>query len=592
VRVMENSKNIPREISQELNAPMWKNLTYTGRTITAECLKSDRYANYWLWLYLEYGSKSIQQTSKLNTKVTLNKTLNENTHYTAYLQWILPDKSKKSDTSSPLNVVVNKPQIQNVYFDGEHVFVSWTNKTSVPTGGIITILSDNTPIATKTVKGCSGNVPLTPDRNKSYFVQVTAATGDNFISKGPPSAKADVIIPVYYFFSQTSSSCAYIFRDIISQPGKHDITLYLPDIFSTSPDPSKISENPFILQKTENDTFPYVLQIAEDSIAWQFNSDIIRDNLKNAYLKFLKNLEDSDLCTLKPGALTLVRSIIARGLPLTFAETLYYNYGFNPAKGYINIQPGMQLQIDYENHQTIGIDPQDKYLNGFVGTGSSYHDVGSYLYGTSDNIVKTGFNSFLNLITRYTVDPNKGGAGGIVDVTGNDYRHPYYRLFYPSEFASSDSTGAVGVTKNVALLGADSYSDIETATDIYLKNGNFYGAPGISTFFRGRVVIIPHILCFVQNTPMYVPVGTTIRQVMEKFTSLPMAENVIICDLEYTRSIGNVVDHPTTLNLYSIGCSNAVNFNKPPLQVYTDGKTYFDLPVLHGDSLILEKEGE
>jgi hypothetical protein len=213
--------------------------------------------------------------------------------------------------------------------------------------------------------------------------------------------------------------------------------------------------------------------------------------------------------------------------------------------------------------------------------------------------VKTGFDSFLTLL-KYTVDPNEGGAGGIVDVTGNSYRRPYYRLFYPSKFTSSDSPGAVGDTNNVAVFGADSYSDLETATDIYIKNVNnvenlkdrdFYGARGISTFFRGRVVIVPEILCFVQSVPTYVPVGTTVRQLIERLTSLPMAEDTVICDLEHTRSIGNVVDRPITPNLYSIGCSNPVNFNHSPLQTYRDGKTYFDLPVLHGDSLTYRIEG-
>lgn len=590
---MDNSKNAPGD-----DAPQWKALTYDGKTITAQCdPPPGKYQNYPLSLLL--NGKSVKKSELPdNTEVTFKKVLDPTKGYTAQLQWVSQDESKKSDLSLALDVVVNKPDIQQVYFDGEGVFVSWTNKTNVPTGGIITISSDNKPIATKTVKGCSGKVPLKPDRNKSYVVQVTAETGDlykplDFLSKGPPSAPVDVIIPVYYFFSDASgATSAYIFRDILSQPGKHDITLYLPDVFTNSPDPSKISVNPFIVQKTQSKTYPYTLNIAEDSIAWQFDSDSIRDNLKKAYLQFLGNLENPDLCGLKPGALALVRYIVARGLPLTFTETLYYSYGFNPADGYVNIQPGMRLRIDYQGHQMIGPDPQDKYLNGFVGTGSGYYDVGSYLYGSSGNILKTGFDSFLNLITRYTVDSNEGGAGGIVDVTGNEYRCPYYRLFYPSEFTSSDSAGAVGVTNNVAVFGADSYTDLETATNIYLKNGNFYGASGISTFFRGRVVIVPEILCFMQSTPLYVPVGTTIRQLVERFTSLPMVEDIIISDLEYTRSIGNVVDNPTTLNLYSIGCSNPINFNLPPLQVYSDGKTYFDLPVLHGDSLTCEKEGE
>lgn len=595
---MDNSKNTSGEIKQEaslpqkLNAPNWTNLTYDGNTITAECIGVERYKTYSLYLFLKGGLEPETGTGQTYTKVTYKPLYAQ---FTAQLQWILQGMSKRSDPSYLLDMVMSAPDIQQAYFDGECVIVSWTNKSPIPTGGIITILSDSNTVATITVKGCLGKIPLKLERNKSYVVQVVAATGDlyeplKFISKGPPSAPVKVVVPVHYCFSDASAaSSAYIFRDILSQPGKHDIDLYLPNIFTKSPDPAKISKDPFIVQKTQSTTFPYVLKIKEYSMAWQFDTDDVRDTLKAAYLQFLRNLENTDLCELKPGALALVRYIIARGLPLTFAETLYYSYGFDPEQGYINIQPGMRLRIDYQGHQMVGPDLQDKYLNGFVGTGSGHHDIGSYLYGTGDNVLKTGFDSFLNLF-KYTVEPNQGGAGGIVDVTGNSYRRPYYRLFYPSKFKSSDSTGAVGVTNNVAIFGADSYSDLETATDLYVKNGDFYGAKGISTFFRGRVVIVPETVCFVQSVPIYVPVGTTVRQLIERFTSLPMAEDTVICDLEHTRFIGNVVDRPTTPNVYSVGCGNPVNYNRP-LQTYRDGKTYFDLPLLHGDSLTYKIEG-
>ncbi len=389
-----------------------------------------------------------------------------------------------------------------------------------------------------------------------------------------------------YFFSVAGPSCiAYIFRADASDPTHHNITLYLPDIFAAEPsDLGGVSVDPFMVKTTGNENIPYVITISKDSIAWKFDTDGIRSDLRDKYVQFLKNLETSGL---QPGALELVRHIIARGIPLTFTETLYYTYGFSPADRYINVQPGMRLRIDYQAHQIIGPDKSDRYLNGYVGTSSGYHNVGSF---TDDvyNIVKVGADSFLNWL-NFTADSNEGGAGGIMDITGNVYRRPYFRLFYPPTFASSDSNGSVGFSCNVTLVGANTYAKLEEATEKAKAGGNFNVSGVISTFFRGRVTIVPEILCFIQNSPLYVPVGTTVRQLIEQVAAVPLAEKIAVSKFTLTRSAASITDIPyDVVGGLSLFRKNRINFTNN-LQKYIGGKTYLDLPVLHGDSLVFEE---
>jgi hypothetical protein len=428
---------------------------------------------------------------------------------------------------------------------------------------------------------------ITLDPTYSYTARLLWKPSATYPDENSSPMSVPRAIPVkkpdmrYFFSSAGPSRVAYIFRADVDDPTPHNITLYLPNIFAAEPPAlGGVSVDPFMVKTTGNKDIPYVITLSEDSIAWKFDADGIRSGLKDAYVQFFKNLETSGM---QPGALELVRHIIARGIPLTFTETLYYTYGFNPTDRYINVQPGMRLRIDYQTHQIVGPDKSERYLNGYVGTSSGYYNVGSF---TDDvyNVVKIGADSFLNWLD-FTTEPNGGGAGGIMDITSDVYKRPYFRLFYPPTFSSSDSNGYVGISHNVALVGANTYAKLEEATE---AGGNFNLSGVISTFFRGRVTVVPEILCFIQNSPFYVPVGTTVRQLIEQVAAIPLAEKIAVSEFTYTRSVASVTDIPyDVVGGLSLFRKNRINFTN--LQKYIGGKTYLDLPVLHGDSLVFEE---
>jgi hypothetical protein len=105
---------------------------------------------------------------------------------------------------------------------------------------------------------------------------------------------------------------------------------------------------------------------------------------------------------------------------------------------------------------------------------------------------------------------------------GNARRH--YRLFYPAQIKSGDSS----LSNNVTLIGADTLTDLKTATQAYTTSGDTGVAssdnqPIIAFTLRGSSIVIPEIeIAFtrkigrqVEQVVRYVPLGTTLRQLMD-----------------------------------------------------------------------------
>lgn len=387
----------------------------------------------------------------------------------------------------------------------------------------------------------------------------------------------------YYFSTPTGNVQPYVFWAQNSNK-PFPITIFLPNIFTGTPT-TPITQASFTLTTTTSTDpvkVPYKITVPANSPIWTFDNTPIRP-VYNDFLQFLILLEKQGL---QPGGLELVRLALAQYLPLTFAETLFYRYSLHPTNGYVDLQPGMRVRLDYQVHQAV--DPAQNYLNGFVGSGTSYLDVVSVASGTN---LLTAFNPFLASMQHTAVSPNQGGAAGPIDISGAAFAYPYFRLFYPQNFTSSDSTGSVGVGNNVALLGAGSLTDLTAATTTYVNNGNFTGAPGVNTFFRGRVTVTPEVQLAYFGTPTYVPLGSTVRQLLRGFTVLPHMVGLIFVSpsqffyrwmtADYTSP--NTWKFPALLDgLFNFGTGSGGAY-----QVYSPTVDSLDLPVQGGDYLSL-----
>jgi hypothetical protein len=223
----------------------------------------------------------------------------------------------------------------------------------------------------------------------------------------------------------------------------------------------------------------------------------------------------------------VIRRELAQRLPATFAESLYFHYGFfrktgDDPQAYVDLQPGMRLRLDSAVSQFIppslaGKD-FDPLLNGYVAGGQSFFYITETI--APDGSPRIGFDAFLGASLLPRAQPNRGGASGLADLAGNPHR--YVRLCYPAALSSADAPGRVGPSQSITLLGATTPAVLSAATQEYYRRGNVDASDDVGVaYFRGRAMLIPEIPCLLNDTLVYVPLGTTYRQLLQRFVLVP-----------------------------------------------------------------------
>jgi hypothetical protein len=500
------------------------------------------------------------------------------------------------------NLIIAKPEITSVIYDNGNILLDWRSISQQAILGYEILLFETgniTPVADSRVASHGGSIPFTLIEGKTYEVQVRGL-GSN--SAGPLSkpANPNEVGTSYFFSSYNPDVAPYIYRSPVRPPVQAAFELYLPEIFLTPPSdiPSKldpIGPSPFKLSKVANNNLPYKLSIAADSDAWKFDAGKppIREELAADYKTFMQELENV-AGGLMPGAVPYIRQAISRGLPLTFSETLYYAYGYNPANRYVDLQAGMRVRIDYEMYQFVGPGGKEPLLNGFVGNSTTYYQMDEYLNGLtqSSQVQELGVNSFLSPLPL-DVQASNGGAGGMIDFYVNGFRQPYFRIFYPSSFSNTDQPGWVGTSKNIAFVAADSYTDMEAATQQFI-NGQPFPDQVKSGYFRGRAAIVPEISVSLNGVYVFVPIGTTLRQLLTRQTIVPLRAVVSgqstlrTGSLTMARSVENVINMPEEIaTTYRLDRNNTILFDYKDLITYSNGNDYYDMPLLNGDRISL-----
>jgi hypothetical protein len=269
--------------------------------------------------------------------------------------------------------------------------------------------------------------------------------------------------------------------------------------------------------------------------AWDFSnctatSPPFRLALATAYVAFLAQLEPLLLPAGSGTAASfaLLRQLVAGAMPLTPAESLFYRYSFmssgvdlaqsSNAAAWVDLVPGMRLRIEGESYQ--GIDPSTANpLNGFVPSGTTYAEVGTSAAAAG----RLGLNPFLTQavgsVTPDAILSATSAVGGVADVTGQ-FQLPYWRLCYPAlPLTSAGSQGWAGTQQNATLLGAPDRATLEQQTQAYAANGvvTSYAA----AYFNGRVMVTPEISIFVAGQRAWVPLGTSLRNVLETLAPVP-----------------------------------------------------------------------
>jgi hypothetical protein len=390
---------------------------------------------------------------------------------------------------------------------------------------------------------------------------------------------AAVGTPTNFMFG-SANGVPYVYAGASVQVVGQPVTIGLDNVFAGTPS-LPLSVGNFTVQPGSGGPFlPYqiVAAGAPNSGIWDFSANrTVRADFDNLLLR----LEGQQL---KNGRLALIRGWLAQALPQTFAETLYFRHGFDPANRFVDLTPGMRLRVDFESHQAV--DPEASALNGFVGAGSTVLDVvqlPSAQYG-----VVTALDPFVSSLQGFAVPAPQGGAGGVADLR-SVAAAPYWRLLYPQSFTSSDGVGAVGTQQNVVLVGATSWNALVEATASYLNNGT---VPPPSMFFRGRAAAVPQLPVYLQGDRTFVTLGMTVRNLLSELGPVPWLSGGKV-SFTANQTYGRTWTPLTGGNppMWTVGGWGTVRFDGTgggTYGTYGDNRDSFDLPVLAGDLLSLQ----
>ncbi|MEM9215987.1 MAG: LamG domain-containing protein [Cyanobacteria bacterium P01_F01_bin.150] len=341
-------------------------------------------------------------------------------------------------------------------------------------------------------------------------------------------------------------------------------TLILPQLFTSVDAKNSFSEGAFSLTQAATGCSLDITPTGATS------SDLA--TLETDYAAFLTKLE-SETVGLIPGAINGVKTRVAERLPMTVDRILYHYYGLDTTNGAVDLQGGMRLRVDYQNYQFVH--PSDKSANtGFVSSGSAYYYFNSSLAPTSDGGVSSqfSFDPFLRMVQPF-VAPNIAalGASSIIDVFGAGYEQSYYRLLYPSQV---NEVAGQGSERVATLVGAPTLAALNQATTDFQNSGSIATtSTNIAVFhFRGRATVIPEIAVFVQGQPVFVPLGTTLRQLCEQSVSVPVALP--------SQSLPSYIGMPRLSRILHEGVSS-----QPSYRFVTLDARMHDLPLVKGDRI-------
>lgn len=271
---------------------------------------------------------------------------------------------------------------------------------------------------------------------------------------------------------------------------------------------------------------PAKRQLNLQVIATFSKSDYRMDVLKD-FDDFLIQIEQNEGTAVTLGATLTFRRILGNMVPASFPESLYFNYGYlrtaNPFRSVVDVLPGMRLRIESQVSQLVpatgSAGSSNPFANAYVSSGQSYVNVVETRTATGP---LTGFDAFLasGVPPQVTVSGD-GAAGGLIDLASSALRRRWFRLVYPAQFSAGDSAGSFGGAQNAVLIGADSLITLKQASDQAIAGTPVSAQGAVAVFFRGRTYIIPEILIFLNTAPVWVSLGTTLRQLFDQFGYIP-----------------------------------------------------------------------
>ncbi|WP_350334298.1 hypothetical protein [Coralliovum pocilloporae] len=587
--------------------------SYDGKTLSlhADVGAVSQGNIYWLDVFADGGllaRKSFVATANpFAQPFTIDVGIPDGAAVTARITGIGPHSLTPG--SADMAVPSSIPTLTSAAYDGSKLHVAWQPKPGPGTGGYVVSVAGGSPAIPDTyVSGANSASTAITTSSISYpfganvAVSIRAASGQNgsaaTVTGQPGTAQKPVLAGYGYGTGvKAAGDPPYLFRSgtyqTLNDVSGNVIELYLPKPFTGSANPtvSSTSANAFKLSPSPSGSaLPYKLTIGTD--AWTtLGSNGVRTSLRTSYIGFLNDVEDTGVF---PWAIALLRQMIAEAMPQTFEEVLYYRYGLwhDNSLRVADLTPGTRLQVSNAVYQSPVGGTNEK--NGYVATGTEIMDLASAIPQSGASTLAAGPNRSLSVDTFLSLMYPGSGTGtdktpvaaGAIDFFDGQNRQAYYRLFYPADFLSSGSTGSNSAESNVALAGAATWKKLDTITQAYATSGTFPNSNDyFLTYFRGRSAITPLINIAIQSEQRWVPLGTTVRQLLSAQGLAPYFGGNGGDQIAMTRASANLFAYPDiapSLSLDPINLTNSDLGNLTPLY------WPLDMPVVGGDQISLK----
>jgi hypothetical protein len=293
------------------------------------------------------------------------------------------------------------------------------------------------------------------------------------------------------------------------------------------------------------------------------------------------------------GGADILANRAALALPLRLSETLGYYYNFDSQRRFIDLLPGMRLQIEPASYSyQVTPDGAPAAAAGYVTTGSYNLDV---TLGPNNCLA---FDSWSASITPSAVTPLIVTSGplqgaeilGLVDLSAQGMARRYWRVIWPGQFGGVPSQpNDPTLTQNIAFIGANTMADLEVATAGYFNGQQIPPVSGqqpILAFFSGRAAVIPQFRVLVDDAPTWVAVGTTLRQLafragapaLTQFAGPPPRVPGLFFEAQLWRWSQSADGYQQTSVLFDTAPGAAA-------AIGSDGLTMWDIPVVSGDRI-------
>lgn len=215
-----------------------------------------------------------------------------------------------------------------------------------------------------------------------------------------------------------------------------------------------------------------------------------------------------------PVAYYRLRNLITRLCPLEGKLVLPYYCAAERNGMRLDLRPGFLLKIETAHYVKQG-NQVSSDNNGFVRGATSEYSV--TLATNAQNNTALEMDSLFEYICGVwgatgVTNNYPYPVSGLMDFFSSPLRSAYYRLRYPTAFCDNSTPEELNFSKNICLVAIR--PDEKMPNEL-----NNRAVPCL--LLRGRTSVTVHIQVMVNNTPVYVALGTTLGSLLQRYAANP-----------------------------------------------------------------------